>query len=280
MKHLILLLLVLALPCAATPPAELKVMTYNIRYDNPQDGLNDWPHRKEVAAQVIREGNIDLVGAQEVLAHQLDDLKTRLPGYTALGVGRTDGKQAGEYAPLLFKNARFTVKESGNFWLSPTPEIAGSKGWDAALERIATWAILKDKASGKELLVLNTHFDHLGTAARLESAKLLRAKAAELGKGLPVIITGDFNAEPDSDAIGYLTGAGQLIDSRSIAHQAKGLPYTFHDFGRAPAEKKVLIDYVFVDGKTQVLEYEVLPDKLNGIYLSDHAPVVVTLSME
>lgn len=279
MKNLFLLLLVSTLPSPVANPVELNVMSYNIRYDNPQDGLNDWQHRKEVAAQIIRDRDIDIVGAQEVLAHQLDDLKARLPGYTALGVGRTDGKQAGEYAPLLFKSSRFSAIESGSFWLSQTPEIIGSKGWDADLERVATWAILKDKDSGRDFFVLNTHFDHMGEEARRESARLLQAKSTELSKGLPVLITGDFNAEPDSEAIAALTASGRLIDSRSAARVVKGPAYTFHDFGKKPTQERPLIDYLFVDGAAEVLEYEVLPEKLNGIYLSDHAPVSVKLKL-
>lgn len=280
MKKLLLLLLTVALFSCKEKPVELNVMTYNIRYDNPQDSLNSWQYRKDVAAQIIKDKNIDIVGAQEVLVNQLNDLKERLPEYTALGVGRLDGKEAGEYSPLLYKKDRFTEIESGHFWLSENPEAVGVKGWDAACERVATWAILKDKESGKDFFVLNTHLDHMGQIARQESVKLLLKKSSELSKGLPVIITGDFNAEPDSDVIKHLTESKQLIDSKSIAANTKGSSYTFHNFGRIPAEERPLIDYIFVNDKSEVLEYEVISDKLNDIYLSDHAPVSVKLKIK
>lgn len=280
MKKLLFLLLTITLFSCKEKPVELNVMTYNIRFDNPQDSLNSWQYRKDVAAQIIKDKNIDIVGTQEVLVNQLNDLKERLPEYAALGVGRLDGKEAGEYSPLLYKKNRFTEIESGHFWLSENPEAVGVKGWDAACERVATWAILKDKESGKEFFVLNTHLDHMGQIARQESVKLLLKKSSELSKGLPVIITGDFNAESDSDVIKHLTESKQLIDSKSIAASTKGAPYTFHNFGRIPAEERPLIDYIFVNDKSEVLEYEVISDKLNDIYLSDHAPVSVKLNIK
>ena len=143
----------------------------------------------------------DVVGMQEVVKNQLDDLKNRLPQYTALGVGRADGKEAGEYCSLFYKTDRFELIKNGNFGLSETPDTIGVKGWDAACERIVTWAILKDKTSGKKLAAFNTHFDHVGKVARRESAKLLLAKMHELAEGLPVILTGDFNGTVDSEPI-------------------------------------------------------------------------------
>ena len=187
---------------AATQTDEpVNVMTFNVRYDNPDDSLNNWKYRKDRVANAIRFYDADIVGTQEVLHNQMEDLRQRLPGYESIGVGREDGKEAGEYSALWYRADRFTAKESGWFWLSETPEVAGSKGWDGACERIATWAKLQDKLTGKELFVMNTHLDHVGVAARREGVKLVLDKIQELGGDLPVILTGDFNAEPESDVI-------------------------------------------------------------------------------
>ena len=199
MKNLIYILLASLLISCGSKSLELNVMTYNIRYDNPEDSLNNWQYRKNVAAKIIQTKDIDIVGTQEVLHNQLVDLQERLPEYTAIGVGRQDGKEQGEYSALFYKKNRFTEVSSGYFWLSETPEVAGSKGWDGACERIATWAILKDKQTGREVFAINTHLDHVGKIARQEGVTLLLTKAAELSKGLPIIMTGDFNATPGCD---------------------------------------------------------------------------------
>ncbi|MDR0430879.1 MAG: endonuclease/exonuclease/phosphatase family protein [Tannerellaceae bacterium] len=260
-------------------PIDLHVMTFNIRYDNPGDSLNSWAYRKDIAAEVISQNNIDLLGTQEVLAHQLKDLETRLPGYKALGVGREDGKEKGEYCAILYKKDRFDEIKSGHFWLSETPEVAGSKGWDGACERIATWVVLKDKESKKELFFINTHLDHIGKAARREGVALLLNRAKETGKGLPVIITGDFNAEPESDVIKHVLENGAFSDSRLVSPVATGIAGTFNDFGRIPAEKRDYIDYIFVTKEFTVYSYEVLPEKKGETYYSDHAPVVAKMTL-
>ena len=140
----------------------LRVMTYNIRMDNPGDGDNQWKFRKDLAAEMVKFHEVDIFGAQEVLHHQLTDLLDRLPGFAYVGVGREDGKTKGEYAPIFYRKDRFTVEKSGNFWLAEDMNAVGKKGWDAACERVATWAILKDKNTGKRLFFLNTHLDHMG----------------------------------------------------------------------------------------------------------------------
>ena len=185
--------------CSKQPEAKVDVMSFNIRLDHVADSLNNWKYRKDAAAQMIAYYTPDVVGMQEVLKNQLDDLKNRLPQYTALGVGRADGKEKGEYCSLFYKTDRFDLVKSGYFGLSETPDSIGIKGWDAACERIVTWAVLKDKVSGKELAAFNTHFDHIGKVARRESAVLLLAKIREIASDLPVVITGDFNGTVDSD---------------------------------------------------------------------------------
>ncbi|MDR2086366.1 MAG: endonuclease/exonuclease/phosphatase family protein [Dysgonamonadaceae bacterium] len=258
----------------------LNVMTFNIRYDNPGDSQNGWQYRKDVAAEIIREYDVDLLGTQEVLANQFNDLKERLPHYAAIGVGRADGKEAGEYSAIFYKKDRFDEEQSGVFWLSETPEVAGSKGWDGACERIATWAILKEKNTGKRLFFINTHLDHIGQIARRESVKLLLERTQAASEGLPVVITGDFNAPPESNVIQQILSGGKFFDARRIAPSAPENAGTFHGFGEVPVEKRNIIDYVFVSGNVAVNTYLVVPEKRGNIYLSDHAPVFAKIKMK
>lgn len=279
MRHIyhLFLLLAFATICfsCTDQPVELNIMTFNVRYDNPEDSLNNWRYRKDVASEIIKIYDIDILGAQEVLVNQKNDLENRLPQYNVVGVGREDGKEKGEYSAVFYKQDRFSEVESGYFWLSETPEVAGSKGWDGACERIATWVILKEKASGKKLLFMNTHLDHVGKEARREGVTLLVNRAKELGKDLPVIITGDFNASPESDVIKHVTESGMFHDSKLVAKNIISESGTFHGFGRIPIERRGVIDYVFVTDAMDVVSYEVLPEKKNDVYISDHAPVVV-----
>lgn len=288
MKKIYLMLLpFLAAACgqggqqAATQTDEpVNVMTFNVRYDNPDDSLNNWNYRKDRVANAIRFYDADIVGTQEVLHNQMEDLRQRLPGYESIGVGREDGKKAGEYSALWYRTDRFTAKESGWFWLSETPEVAGSKGWDGACERIATWAKLQDKLTGKELFVMNTHLDHVGVAARREGVKLVLDKIQELGGDLPVILTGDFNAEPESDVIKQVTDTADpehLTDARTVADLVYGPNWTFHDFGSIPYEHRERIDYIFVKNGLEVLKYGILAETEGNAYLSDHAPVLISV---
>jgi endonuclease/exonuclease/phosphatase family metal-dependent hydrolase len=261
-------------------PVDLNVMTFNIRYDNPEDSLNNWQYRKDIAAKVIMMNDIDILGTQEVLVNQLNDLKARLTDYQAIGVGREDGKEKGEYSAIFYKKSRFEEVESGWFWLSETPEVAGSKGWDGACERIATWAILKEKESKKKVFFINTHLDHVGKVARQEGVTLLLNRTKELSKGLPVIITGDFNSQPDSEVFKHITESGEFMDSRLIALEVSGSSGTFHAFGKIPAEKRDFIDYIFFTNEFIVNSYEVLPEKLDNTYISDHMPVMAKLLLK
>lgn len=286
MKNLFLLLLPLvAASCGqvkqqTSAPQPVNVMSFNIRYDNPEDSLDNWQYRKDRAANAIRFYDVDILGTQEVLHNQLEDLKQRLPGYAVIGVGREDGKEKGEYSALWYKTDRFDLLDSGYFWLSETPEVAGSKGWDGACERIASWAKLQDKKSGKKYFALNTHLDHVGVVARREGISLILDRVNELSDGLPVIVTGDFNSDPQSDVIKHITDAANpehLTDSRDVAAIVYGPSWSFHDFGNIPYDRRPLIDYVFVNHGLKVLRYGVLAEMENNDFLSDHAPVLVTV---
>lgn len=285
MKKLIYLLLpsLLFISSCKTKPLELNVMTFNIRLDVPSDSLNSWQYRKENAAEMVRMNDVDILGMQEVLLNQMNDLKERLPQYTAIGVGREDGADKGEFTPIFYKKDRFSAIESGTFWVSETPELAGSNGWDASYIRVATWAILKEKATGKEIFAINTHLDNDGLIARKEGGNLLLKKAEELGKGLPIVLTGDFNDTPQSEAIKNITDASKtnhLLDSKTIALKTSGTDWTFHNFGRLAESERPLIDYIFVSKQIKVQDYAVLPDTLNGTFVSDHKPVLSTITIE
>src|SRR5688572_4273706 len=207
-RILLLLTVLIAAPLAAETetPAQtktagaLRVMSFNIRNSNARDGANHWKFRRELVAQTIRSFDPDLLGTQEVLADQFDDLGQMLPDYVPVGVARDDGQRAGEWSAIFYRSKRFEPIDTGNFWLSENPEKIGPLAWDAACVRICTWAKLKDRVTGGELVHANTHFDHKGKVARLESAKLIGRQLARIAGGAPVILTGDFNCQEDSDA--------------------------------------------------------------------------------
>lgn len=263
--------------------ARINVMSYNLRYDNEGDKENQWKFRKDLAAKLVTFHEVDIFGSQEVLNNQLNDMLDRLPGYAYVGVGREDGKTKGEYSPIFYRKDRFELEKSGNFWLAEDINAVGKKGWDAACERVATWAILKDKVSGKRLFFLNTHLDHVGEVARHEGASLVLEQSKVLSEGLPIIVTGDFNAEPSDEPIKVLTDPSDdrhLMHTRSVAGFTYGPEWSFHDYGKIPYDKRPFIDYIFVKGAIKVLRHAVLTDTLNEVYPSDHCPVISTLVIE
>lgn len=269
----------LATSCGKQSEAKVEVMSFNIRLDHAGDSLNNWKYRKDNAAQMIAYYAPDVIGMQEVVHNQLVDLKERLPQYTALGVGRADGKELGEYCSLFYRTDRFDLVREGTYGLSETPEQIGVKGWDAACERIVTWAILKDRESGKEIAFFNTHLDHMGQVARREGAKMLVEQAKKLALALPVVIVGDFNGTPDSDPVQTLVAAG-MREARTAAPISYGSQWTFHDFGRIPLEKRNLIDYIFINETIGAEKFRVINDQPDAGYLSDHAPLIATLTIQ
>lgn len=276
-----LLFILLLVSCSGSKaPLELHVLSFNIRYDAAMDSLNSWQYRKEAAARVFMENNADVVGTQEVLVYQRNDLLDLLPGYSAIGVGREDGIEKGEFSAIFYKHDRFDAIDSGNFWLSETPDVAGSKGWDAVCERIATWAIFEDKASERQFFFLNTHLDHVGKVARQESIILLKEKINEINQGLPTIITGDFNANPESDIIQSLLEGDTFHDSRLIAETSFGPEGTFHNYGKIPMHKRQRIDFIFIDESVTAISNKTFSTKIDNIYVSDHAPVFAKLTIK
>ncbi len=270
------LILLLVMFAGITQAIDLKVMTWNIRYNNTDDGENAWPLRKSHVTELILFHAPDVIGMQEALLGQVNDIASHLPGYDWVGVGRDDGKNAGEYAPIFYDSRRFQLKEQGWFWLSETPEVP-SRGWDAALPRICTYIKLEEYDSRRNFWVFNTHFDHVGDEARKQAAKLIFDKIKELNNDkLAVILTGDFNLEPDTDPMKWLMR--KMNDSRELSEAEPYGPLgTFNGFDlNSPLDKR--IDYIFVNRKVDgVRKYGVLTDSYDQKYPSDHLPVYVEL---
>lgn len=263
--------------------APLRVMTFNLRLDIASDGPNAWPFRKDWVAALIRFHEPDAIGVQEALAHMLTDLDARLPGFARIGVGRADGRQGGEFSAILYRTDRLELLDSGTFWLSPTPGVPGSKGWDAAIERVATWGRFRDRRSGCRYVHLNTHFDHIGEQARQESARLVRQRLAALAAGSPIIVTGDLNADPMSAPYRVLTGdtiadgVPPLRDAFVTSRAGHYGPTSSWTAFRA-IEPGRRIDYVLVSSEIAVLTHGILPDSWDGRFPSDHLPVLASVA--
>jgi endonuclease/exonuclease/phosphatase family metal-dependent hydrolase len=259
--------------------AGLRVMSFNIRYDEPRDGVNAWANRKEKVAGVIRFHKADIVGVQEALISQLRDLERLLPDLGWCGVGRTDGKEAGEYSAILYRRARFQVLQCETFWLSETPDKPGSMGWDAAYPRVVTWARFRDRVSKKTFYHFNTHFDHRGDNARTQSASLILRRIGELAGRLPFVLTGDLNVREDSAAYKTLkegSATTRLADARYASSSGHfGGDSTFSGFKELQPGNK--IDYIFVRDGIRVLEHASLSDQWNGLWASDHLPVLAEI---
>jgi endonuclease/exonuclease/phosphatase family metal-dependent hydrolase len=275
--------LALATCALAEPPAPLRVMTFNIRNSNAKDGADHWGHRKELFAKTVRDFDPDLLGTQEVLADQFDALAVMFPGHAAVGVARDDGKREGEWSAIYYRKSRFEQLDAGNFWLSESPDEVGSRSWDAACTRICTWARLRDRVSGKEFLYANTHFDHKGDVARLESSKLIRKRLPVLAKGSPVILMGDFNCIEDDEPYRMLTNANgesgvALIDSYRAVHPKRAQDEaSFHGFKGTVAGSR--IDWILHTSQFKATAAEIVHAG-NGRFSSDHYPVTAVLVFE
>ncbi len=285
-KRGLLLLVVFLFPAAvfAQTTADknaLRVMTFNIRYNEPRDGVNAWANRKTKVSDVIRFHRADLVGIQEAQFNQIQDLEKLLPGFAWCGVGR-DGANNGEFSAIFYRKSRFKMLATGTFWLSETPEKAGSKGWDADYPRIVTWAKFQDTLSNKTFYQFNTHFDHKGERARTESAKFLLAQIPKIAEKFKFVVTGDFNARENTNVYQILTGKSEfadfkLIDARYVSENAHfGGNSTFNEFKELVPEMK--IDYIFVSGGgVRVIEHGILSDRWDGLWASDHLPVLAEI---
>lgn len=269
----ILLLFVLGLQVQAQKNQALNVITYNVRYSTEKDGVNAWSKRKDNVKALVKFYDADILCAQEALSEQYDAILEN-SDFEAVGAGRDDGKRKGEFSPIFYNKNRFIKKDGGVFWLSTTPNVP-SKGWDAMFNRVCTWVRLYDKLNKKEFLVFNTHYDHVGVQARIESAKLIKQKIQEIAPKLPVIYTGDLNVTPETDAIATIKTF--LSDSKEVSIEPPyGPEGTFNGF-RFDSPLKDRIDYIFVNKGFKVQKYGVLTDSKNQRYFSDHMPVLAKL---
>ena len=254
----------------------LHVMSYNLRYDSPNDGVNKWENRKETMVALINYYHPDILGIQEGLHHQIEYLNFNLSNYEYVGVGRDDGKQQGEYAALFFDKTKYSVVKEGTFWLSDKSDMV-SVGWDASMERICTYGLFENRQTGKKLWVFNTHYDHMGVLAREKSSELVLKKIALLNKkAFPVILMGDLNALPESNPIKQLKS--KLDDGLLISKTALyGPSGTFTGFN--PTEKiDRRIDYIFTS-MLEVLSYRHINDKRTDTnFISDHLPVFAKIA--
>ena len=273
MKNLLLLVFLFSISTSAIAQKAIKIITYNVRYNNAGDGINAWPNRKDNVKALVKFHEADILCVQEAVALQFDQLLEN-SNFKAEGIGRDDGKRKGEFSAIYFDKDRFSKKDGGTFWLSTTPNVP-SVGWDAALERICTWVKLYDKINKKEFLVFNTHYDHIGVQARIESAKLLKQKIKDIAPKLPVVFTGDLNVTPETEAIATIKSF--LQDSKEISKQTPyGPDGTFNAF-KFDSPLKNRIDYVFVNKGFAVEKYAVLSDSKDLRYFSDHLPVFAEL---
>lgn len=257
----------------------LKVMTYNIRYSTANDGVNAWSNRKEKVFDLIRKNSPDAFGVQEALHEQMQDLASALPEYTYVGVGRDDGKEKGEYTAIFYKKSRLKVVNSRSFWLSETPEIPGSMGWDAAITRMATVCTFEDKVTQKSFRMFTSHFDHVGKEAQRNSAAFLSGSVvgSSINEPMPALVCGDFNVEPTEEAYkSFFRGKSpDLFDARPV----ENMNGTFCGFEKGKMECRI-IDYVFHTAEWKVESFEVLQDNDGKYYPSDHLPVLVTLALK
>ncbi|MCX2431210.1 endonuclease/exonuclease/phosphatase family protein [Pedobacter sp. GR22-10] len=272
-KLIFSLLLLSTLAFAQSKGSPINIITYNIRYNNPDDGVNAWPNRAQNVKALVKFHDADLLCVQEALPEQFDAL-LKNSNFDVVGVGREDGKRKGEFAAIYFDKDRFTKKDGGTFWLSETPDVP-SKGWDAALNRVCSWVRLYDQLNKKEFLVFNTHYDHKGVKARIESAKLIKQKIQQIAPALPVVFTGDLNVTPETEAISTIKSF--LTDAKEISQETPYGPNgTFNDFD-FNSDLPNRIDYIFVNRGFKVQKFAVLTDSKDKRYFSDHLPVFARL---
>lgn len=267
-----------------TTQTTLNVMSFNIRYGTANDGDNHWKKRKELVFDIFRNHHPDVAGVQEVLHFQLKQLDAALPEFGRIGVGRDDGKTKGEYAVILYRKNRFEIKSSGEFWLSDTPQIPGSKNWGNTIPRICTWARLLDKPNQQHFYFYNTHWDHQSQPSRIKAARQLARHIKNRRHQDPVIVTGDFNAGETNPAILYLKGQTPDITPEPLTDSYRQIkPIINHDgtfngfTGKRNGEK---IDAILISPNIQTIKANILHDNTNNRYPSDHFPITATLSLK
>lgn len=273
-SHLTILAAMLAsIPSPAQP---IRLATYNVRYANEKDSGNLWKDRLPAVTALVRYHAFDIMGTQEALQGQLEDLSAALPGFARHGIGRDDGRQAGEHSAIFYRTDRFERLDAGDFWLSETPERPGP-GWDASLNRICSWVKLRDRSAGTVFHVFNAHYDHRGVQARIGSSRLVLRKLREIAGDGPAVFMGDLNGGRGSEWYLELAGSGILKDSHALATSVYEPNGSFNGF-RADAITADVIDHIFVTRHFSADRWAVLTDTYKGRFPSDHFPVTVVLT--
>lgn len=270
----------LLVPVFAFAQSKFSVMTFNIRLNIASDSSNAWEFRKDMVSSQVRFYDVDVLGIQEGLIGQVNDLKLALPSYEFVGAGREDGKERGEFSGLFINSKQFKILDSGTFWLSQQPAVPGSIGWDAAITRVCTWALLQDNEKKHKCYIFNTHLDHMGRLARVESIKLILSRIDEIARGFPVVLMGDMNSSQNDDPIKTITNRTNkipLFNSSEISVNGHYGPtgtfngFTSHELSNDP------IDFIFVSENIEVLKHATISESWMGRFSSDHFPVLAKL---
>lgn len=280
-SFLLLLFVILLGSCGGGRQYEIKVMTFNIRFDNPQDAPNHWSARLPLVGRYLNEEKPDIMGVQEALFHQNADLLNILPGYAYVGTGRDDGQLGGEFSSLFYRTDVFEVIEHSQFWLSENPHTAGSVGWEAILPRVVAWAKLRHIHSGQTVFAFNTHFSHVSDLARRRSMEFMAGMMHEIAGDAPVIVTGDFNIRRGSDLYNDMVDhfyRNNLLQSAALAPEVEHTnEATFNGF--SDEDHDAVIDYIFVSPHFKVRSYDVDLIREDGVFISDHWPVKATVKL-
>lgn len=284
-RPILLLILLSAIVTAAvaendsvtSASSPLHVMTLNVRYGTAPDGLDHWMFRRPRMMQVLQRLKPDVIGLQEALSFQLDDLKAALPGYESVGVGRDDGKFAGEFSAILYNTARLQVMRSDTFWLCDTPQIPGTNTWGAGCNRVCTWAYFRDLKTGRLFYQFNTHLDHKSQFSRMKAAELILNRIKGREPTDPVLVTGDFNTSESNPVTVKMKRSG-FRDTFRILHPDEKNVGTTNAFKETTEPNK--IDYIYIDGGWDVSEAEIVHDKVDGRWISDHLPVTATVTLK
>ncbi|UJR14424.1 hypothetical protein I4U23_001421 [Adineta vaga] len=262
--------------------SSFRIMTYNIRLDTANDGINRWSLRKDRVMRLIRYHAVDIFGVQEALPNQMNDLKSALPSFEWYGAGRDDGKEKGEFSAIFYRANRFDMLDNNTFWLSETPETPASKGWDADVTRVCSWVKLRDRHTHQIFYHFNTHFDHIGKVARQQSSRLILRRIQNMTKmNVPVILTGDFNTGPDSDPYQTIVTSSILqdaMDLTEIPHYGPNSTWSTFFVGHELGDR---IDYIFVTSQyLKTIQHAILTDSDGQYYPSDHFPVLAELMIK